>query len=87
MLIRYGISIVTIILVFFMIIVNYKRMKSVVKNRVLIFFLAVILVLADIIIKLILGNVNIFAIIIRSIIYPLSISIFIYLILSRKNKA
>jgi len=85
--IRYGISIVTIILVFFVIIVNYKRMKSVVKNRLLIFFLALTLVLVDIIIKLILGNENIFVIIIRSIIYPVSISIFIYLILSRKQKA
>ena len=81
MLLRYGIS----ILVFFTLMINYNRMKIVAKNRLLIFFLAVLLVLADIIIKRILGNENIFATIISSIIYPLNMSIFIYLILSTKH--
>ena len=82
----YGISIMISILVIMIIMLKYNRLKSVVKNRLLILFLALVLVFADIIIKLILGNENIFAKIITSIIYPLSMSIFIYLILSRKHK-
>jgi len=84
--IRYGTSIVINILVIMIIMLNYHRLKSVVKNRLLILFLALVLVFADIIIKSILGNENIFAKVITSIIYPLSMSIFIYLILSRKHK-
>ena len=80
-LLRYVIS----MLVFYTLMVNYKRMKSFVKNRLLIFFLAVLLVFANIINKSILGNENIFAAIISGTIYPLYISIFIYLILSTKN--
>ena len=81
MLIRYGIS----VLVFFIIMVNYNRMKSIVKHRLLVIFLAVLLALVDIIIKSILGNGNIFATIVSGIIYPLYISIFIYLILSKNH--
>ncbi|MBP1867917.1 hypothetical protein [Clostridium tertium] len=60
--------------------VNYNRMKNVVKNRLLIFFLTVVLVLVDIIIKILLGRESISATIIRSITYSVSMSIFIYLI-------
>ncbi|WP_291651681.1 hypothetical protein [Clostridium sp.] len=86
MLIRYVVSVAISALVFFTIIVNYNRMKNVVKNRLLIFFLVVVLVLVDIIIKILFGRESISATIIRSITYSVSMSIFIYLILSRKQK-
>ncbi|GAA0824218.1 hypothetical protein GCM10008914_27650 [Clostridium tertium] len=79
-LIRYVISVAISSLVFFIIMVNYNRMKNVVKNRLLIFFLTVVLVLVDIIIKILLGRESISATIIRSITYSVSMSIFIYLI-------
>ena len=84
MLIRYVISVGISTLVFYTIITNYNRFKSVVKNRLLILFLSVVLIFVDIIIKVIWGNENIFSTIIRSIIYSVSISIFVYLILSIK---
>lgn len=84
MLIRYVISVGISSLVFFTIMVNYNRMKKVIKNRLLIFFLVVVLVLVDIIIKILFGRESISATIIRSITYSVSMSIFIYLILSRK---
>lgn len=79
-LIRYVVSVAISSLVFFIIMVNYNRMKNVVKNRLLIFFLTVVLVLVDIIIKILLGRESISATIIRSITYSVSMSIFIYLI-------
>ena len=86
MLIRYGISIGISAFIFFIIITNSSRLKRVVKNRLLIFFLAIVLMLINIILKVILGDESIFYTIIRSIIYSLGISIFVYLILIRNNK-
>jgi hypothetical protein len=86
MLIRYVISVGISSLVFFTIMVNYNRMKKVIKNRLLIFFLSVVIVLVDIIIKNYFGSESIFATITRSITYSVSMSIFIYLILSMKQK-
>ena len=86
MLIRYGISIGISAFIFFIIITNSSRLKRVVKNRLLIFFLAIVLMLINIILKVILGDESIFYTMIRSIIYLLSISIFVYLILIRNDK-
>lgn len=86
MLIRYGISIGISAFIFFIIITNSSRLKRVAKNRLLIFFLAIVLILINIILKVILGDESIFYTIIRSIIYSLSMSIFVYLILIRNAK-
>lgn len=86
MLIRYGISVVISSFIFFIIITNSGRLKRFVKNKLLIFFLAIVLMLINIILKVILGDESIFYTMIRSIIYLLSISIFVYLILIRNDK-
>ena len=86
MLIRYGISIGISAFIFFIIITNSSRLKRVAKNRLLIFFLAIVLMLINIILKVILGDESIFYTIIRSIIYSLNISIFVYLFLIRNDK-
>ena len=86
MLIRYGLSVGISAFIFFIIITNSSRFKRVVKNRLLIFFLAIVLMLINIILKVILGDESIFYTIIRSIIYSLSMSIFVYLILIRNAK-
>lgn len=85
MLIVNGMSIVINILIFFIIIVNYKRINYILTNKLLIVILAIVLVIIDIVVRDILGSENIWAIITRSIIYPVNIIIFVYLILNRKR--
>lgn len=85
MLIKNLISIVINTIIFFMIIINYKKLNDVLTNKILILFLAIVLVFIDIIVKVILGSENIWAIIIRSSIYPVNVTIFVYLILNRKK--
>ncbi len=82
MLVQYVISVV----VFYIIIVNYKKADIITRNRLIFFILALVLVCVEIIIKSIFGYKNIIYTIIIGIIKPVNISIFIYLILNRKDK-
>lgn len=81
-LVEFAISILVLLIIVF----NYKKIKIVTNNKLLLFIVALVLVIINIIIKSIFGNESIAAIIINGVVYPTYICIFVYLILSRKIK-
>lgn len=81
-LVEFAISILVLLIIVF----NYKKIKIVTNNKLLLFIVALVLVIINIIIKSIFGNESIATIIINGVVYPTYICIFVYLILSRKIK-
>lgn len=73
------------IFVFYMILQNYEKLEIFTKGRLLIFIVALALLFTNIAIRSIFGYVNILATIAGGIILPVYMTIFIYLILSRKR--